>query len=87
MYLIEKIGELVLITLEGNVKDEEIQAIKQEIKKLTKVEDDDEEEGVVISLNRANLDGSIKDTKLESRYQEIIDFCVEANIRVYSYMY
>ncbi|NIM14937.1 MAG: hypothetical protein GTO45_23475 [Candidatus Aminicenantes bacterium] len=86
MYLIEKIGELVLITLEGNVKDEEIQAIKTEIKNLTKVEDDDEE-GVVISLNRANLDGSIKDTKLESRYQEIIDFCVEANIRVYSYMY
>jgi hypothetical protein len=86
MYLIEKIGELVLITLEGNVQDEEIQAIKNEIKQLTKVEDDDEE-GVVISLNRANLDGSIKDTKLESRYQEIIDFCVDTNIRVYSYIY
>lgn len=86
MYLIEKIGELVLITLEGNVQDEEIQAIKHEIKRLTKVEDDDEE-SVVISLNRANLDGSIKDNKLESRYQEIIDYCVEANIRVYSYIY
>jgi hypothetical protein len=86
MYLIEKIGELVLITLEGNVQDEEIQTIKKGIKHLTKVEDD-EEEGVVISLNRANLDGSIKDNKLESRYQEIIDYCVEANIRVYSYIY
>jgi len=86
MYLIEKIGELVLITLEGNVQDEEIQAIKKDIKRLTKVEDDDDE-GVVISLNRANLDGSIRDDKLETRYQEIIDFCVEANIRVYSYIY
>ncbi|UCH95679.1 MAG: hypothetical protein JSV88_02220 [Candidatus Aminicenantes bacterium] len=81
MYLVEKIGELILVTLEGPVTNEEIQAVKHQLKDMAELEDE-----AVVSLNLSTLEGtriSINDEK--SRYNEIIEFCNKHNIRIYSY--
>jgi hypothetical protein len=80
MYRIEKIGQLILVTMENEVSDEEIKTIKKELKNLAAVDDE-----VVVSLNQANMDGTKKPVDSKSRYQEIIDYCIESSIRIYSY--
>ena len=84
MYQLEQIGNLILVSLEGQVKDEEIEYINKQLKKLSAMEEDGEE--VVVSLNIANLDGSKKLIQSESALNKIVDFCVENNIRLYSYI-
>ncbi len=82
MYLIEKIGELMLVTLEGLVTDAEIQAIKKQL--IQSIEGEDDE--VVVSFYHYKPDGSQIPVKEENRQQEIIDFCIHNNIRIYSYL-
>ena len=47
MYLVEKIGNLILVTFEGELGDEEIETIKTKLKKIGEVATDD----VVVSFN------------------------------------
>jgi len=84
MHLVEKIGQLVLVTLEGKILDKDIQRIRDQLVEITKNEDE-----AVVSLNLSNLDGSHLPQKnqIKDRYLEIIDFCNESNIRIYSYIY
>jgi LEA14-like dessication related protein len=83
MYLVEKIGELILVTMEGQVTSEEVEAVKHQLKEIAKMEDE-----AVVSLKLSSPDGSKIPVKEEkSRYNEIIEFCNKSNIRIYSYVY
>lgn len=83
MYLVEKIGELILVTMEGSVTSEEIEAVKHQIKEIAKMEDE-----AVVSLKLLKPDGSrIPANEEKSRYNEIIEFCNKSDIRIYSYVY
>ncbi len=84
MYLVEKIGQLILVTLEDKILDKDIKTIKDQLIEITENEDE-----AVVSLNLSNIDGTevpLKD-QIKDRYLEIIDFCNESNIRLYSYIY
>ena len=81
MYLLEKIGELMLVTLEGPVTDEEVKAIKKQLVQSIEGEEDE----VVVSFYQHKPDGTKIPVKQENRQQEIIDFCIQHNIRIYSY--
>ena len=80
MYLVEKIGNLVLITLEGDVSEPEITSIKEQLKKVAEVPNDD----VVVSFNltQAKKDSVIE---LENRKNELLKYCHLTGLRVYSY--
>lgn len=83
MYLVEKIGELILVTMEGHVTREEVEAVKHQLREIAKMEDE-----AVVSLKLSNPNGSKIPVKEEkSRYNEIIEFCNKSNIRIYSYVY
>ena len=82
MYLVEKIGQLILITLEGLVKDEEIENIKNQLKKVSDKEGVDE---VVVSLSTSPPESDKTTPEMQKRMQEIIEFCNEHGIRIYSY--
>jgi hypothetical protein len=85
MVLIERIGPLILITLEGAVDDDEFQSITLQLKELSEKEDE-----VVVSLNHSTGEGDSpreKDPATEKRYNEIIDYCLKTGIRMYSYIY
>lgn len=82
MYLVEKIGNLVLITLEGDVSEPEITSIKEQLKKVAEVPNDD----VVVSFNltQAKKDSVIE---LENRKNELLKYCHLTGLRVYSYRF
>ena len=81
MYLVEKLGELVLVTLEGQVTDDEIQAVKKQLGDVAEYQDE-----VVVSFYQNKADGTVRPMKEENRHQEIVDFCIQHNIRIYSYL-
>jgi len=82
MYEVEKIGNLVLITLEGDISEEEIYSIKDQLKKVAEVPNDD----VVVSFN---LTKTKKATafEIENRKNELLKFCHLSGLRVYSYRF
>ena len=82
MYEVEKIGNLVLITLEGDISEEEIYSIKDQLKKVAEVPNDD----VVVSFN---LKKAKKATafEIENRKNELLKFCHLSGLRVYSYRF
>ena len=83
MYLVEKIGELIMVTMEGHVTSEEVEAVKHQLKEIAKMEDE-----AVVSLKLSKPDGgkiSVEEEK--SRYNEVIEFCNKSDIRIYSYVY
>lgn len=84
MYEVEKIGKLILITLEDHVIPTEIEAVKAHIKDIC-----DHEDEAVVSLNISNIDGSkiLLREDIKKGYHDIIEFCNEGNIRLYSYIY
>lgn len=82
MYLVEKIGNLVLITLEGDVSKTEITSIKDQLKKVAEVPNDD----VVVSFNLTKAKKSTA-FELENRKNELLKYCHLAGLRVYSYRY
>jgi hypothetical protein len=84
MFLVEKIGELILVTLEDEIDGNEIVTIEEQLKEIK--EDDDE---VVVSLNLSNMDNRRTPLKEETRkgYNEIVRFCNRENIRIYSFVY
>ena len=82
MILVEKIGQLILVSMEGHITSEETQSLKKQLKDLADVEDDD----AVVSLSISNPNGSQITSPDKSPYNEIIEFCNRSNIRIYSYI-
>ena len=85
MYLVEKIGNLILITIETEVKEEEIDEIKVQLTKVAEMAKDD----VVVSINlsEAAVDKQMMNFSLESKINELLKFCYLSGLRVYSYRY
>lgn len=83
MYLVEKIGNLILITLEGEITDEEIDTIKVKLKKLAEVATDD----VVVSFNFSQHKGMRMSFIMEMKINELLKHCHLSGLRVYSYRF
>ena len=83
MYLVEKISNLILITLEDNITAEEIEEVKIKLTKIAEMAKDD----VVVSINmseKAKQKKSMQFT-LENKINELLKFCYLSGLRVYSY--
>ena len=83
MYLVEKIGNLILITLEGKVTDDEIITIKSKLKDIAEVVKDD----VVVSFNLQPQKIQAMSFTLESKVNDLLKFCHISGLRVYSYRF
>jgi hypothetical protein len=83
MYLVEKISNLVLITLEDDIAETEIEEIKIQLTRIAEKAKDD----VVVSINLS--DQAKKKEKmnftLENKINELLKFCYLSGLRVYSY--
>jgi len=80
MYIVEKIGDLILITVENDILQEEMVSIKSKLKKLSEVSKDD----VVVSIYCSKIeDKSMK--KIEAEINELLNYCSKLGLRVYSY--
>lgn len=86
MYLVEKIGQLILITLEGSVKEEEIESIKKELKEIAAKERTEHEE-LVVSLSINPTAGDERSPEMQRVILEIVESCKECELRLYSYQY
>jgi hypothetical protein len=85
MYLVEKISNLILITLEDNITETEIEEVKIQLTKIAEMAKDD----VVVSIN---LSEKVKQEEgmqftLENKINELLKFCYLSGLRVYSYRY
>ena len=85
MYLVEKISNLVLITLEDDVADPEIEEIKIQLARIAEKAKDD----VVVSINLSDKAKKKKGMQftLENKINELLKFCHLSGLRVYSYRY
>jgi len=83
MYLVEKIGNLILVTFEGDVTHIEIDTIKNELKKIAEVAVDD----VVVSFNFSQKKEPGLSFTLEQKINELLKFCHLSGLRVYSYRF
>ena len=83
MYVVEKIGDLILISLEGDVQEEEIEDIKAKLGSIAKVANDD----VVVSFNLAHLEPSVMTFQIQQRVNDLLRFCHLSGLRVYSYSF
>lgn len=83
MYLVEKIGNLILVTFEGDVTHIEIDTIKNELKKIAEVAVDD----VVVSFNFSQKKEPGLSFTLEQKINELLKFCHISGLRVYSYRF
>lgn len=81
MYLVEKIGNLILITVEGDIADEEIGIIKAQLTKIAEMAKDD----VVVSFNLSEAEAKGMTFTLEHKINELLKFCHLTGLRVYSY--
>lgn len=86
MYLVEKIGQLILITLEGPVKEEEVESIKKELKEIAAKEPVADEE-LVVSLSIKPVQGKETSPEMQKHILEVVEFCKECGFRLYSYQY
>jgi hypothetical protein len=77
MFLVEKIGNLILITLEGEVSDDEIDT------KIGEVAKDD----VVVSFNFSKGKGNRMSFTMEMKINELLKYCHLSGLRVYSYRF
>ena len=85
MYLVEKISNLILITIEDDITEEEIEHIKVQLTKIAEMAKDE----VVVSIN---LSEKVKEKQemcftLENKINELLKFCYLSGLRVYSYRY
>jgi hypothetical protein len=81
MYLVEKIGNLILITVEGEITDKEVENIKSQLTKVAEMAKDD----VIVSFNLGNgITGKMTFT-LENKINQLLKFCHLSGLRVYSY--
>lgn len=83
MYLVEKISNLILITLEDSITEAEIEEVKIKLTRIAEMAKDD----VVVSINmseKAKQKESMQFT-LENKINELLKFCYLSGLRVYSY--
>ncbi len=88
MYLVEKIGKLILITVEDLVTNQEVETIKKQLKEIIDKEnkaDDDEE--LVVSLSTKLPEGEELTPEMKKYILEIVEFCGKNELRIYSYSY
>jgi len=83
MYLVEKIGNLILITIEGEIQDEEIEVIKSRLTRIAEMAKDD----VVVSFNLTEHTKSKMSFTLEHKINDLLKFCHLSGLRVYSYRF
>ncbi|MCP4213211.1 MAG: hypothetical protein GY765_01085 [bacterium] len=83
MFLVEKIGNLILITFEGEITAEEIETIKEKLKEIAEVATDD----VVVSFNFSQKKGARMSFTMEMKINELLKFCNLSGLRVYSYRF
>jgi hypothetical protein len=81
MYLVEKIGNLILITVEDDIVSEEIENIKVQLTRLAEMAKDD----VVVSFNLSDPEKVELNSALEHKINELLKFCHLSGLRVYSY--
>jgi len=81
MYLVEKIGNLILITVEGDITEEEVDIIKFQLAKIAEMAKDD----VVVSFNLSEAESRGMTFTLENKINELLKFCHLSGLRVYSY--
>jgi hypothetical protein len=81
MYLVEKIGTLILITVEDDIAVDEIENIKHQLTKLAETAKDD----VVVSFNLTDQVKGGMNFSLENKINELLKFCHLSGLRVYSY--
>ncbi len=81
MYLVEKIGNLILITVEGDIADSEINIIKSQLTRIAEMAKDD----VVVSFNLSEAESRGMTFTLENKINELLKFCHLSGLRVYSY--
>ncbi len=81
MYLVEKIGNLILITIEGDIADDEIEVIKSQLARIAEMAKDD----VVVSFKLSDQAKDGMNFTLENKINELLKFCYLTGLRVYSY--
>ena len=81
MYLVEKIGNLILITVEGDIEEEEVETIKAQLTRISEMAKDD----VVVSFNLSEQEEKGMTFTLEHKINDLLKFCHLAGLRVYSY--
>ena len=81
MYLVEKIGNLILITVEGDISQEEVDTIKTQLTRIAEMAKDD----VVVSFNLTEKAKGKMTFTLENKVNELLKFCHLSGLRVYSY--
>jgi hypothetical protein len=88
MYLVEKIGKLILITLEGLVTDQEVETVKKHLKEIIDKENkDDADEELVVSVSTKPPAGEELTPEMKKYILEIVEFCEKNELRIYSYNY
>jgi hypothetical protein len=80
MYIVEKIGDLILITIENTVSQDEIITIKSKLRQLSEVSKND----VVVSIYCENENNENRQ-KIENEINELSRYCSHLGLRVYSY--
>jgi len=80
MYIVEKIGELILITIENEILFDEISNIKKKLEQLASIAKTD----VVVSIYHTEKKKR-KKTKIEKEINELLKYCNTLGLRVYSY--
>lgn len=85
MYIVEKIGNLILITIEESIKEKEIDEIKVKLIEIAEKSKDD----VVVSINLSEDAKKREEMNftLENKINDLLKFCYLSGLRVYSYRY
>lgn len=84
MYLVEKIGHLILITLEGAATNVDMKTIE---KKLKTIIDEEGNEEMVVSLSALPPEADKTTPEIQESMAKIIELCRQYEIRIYSYCY
>jgi hypothetical protein len=84
MYLVEKIGQLILITLECLVTEEDVISIEKQLKEIIDKEGNEE---MVVSISALPPEGEKLSPDLQECLATIVNFCEKNEIRIYSYHY
>lgn len=82
MQIVEKVGNLILITLEGDVNEQDISTAKKEVEKIAEIPNDD----VIVSLNLDKISNT-KSAEIENKKNELLKYCHLSGLRVYSYRF
>ncbi len=80
MYIVEKIGDLILITIENDIYNVEVSQIKSKLQQLSEVSKDD----VVVSIYSSTAKPN-KVEEIESEINDLLKYCDSLVLRVYSY--